>query len=211
MRQLLPCICVISLLFASAHATIIYSGIINQTCNEFANPLDVDFNHDGNLDVRLEWDQILFGSTSTLAFHQAFEFSQALLLLPDSSHYNYQPAALDYGHMIGPETTGDSSWDHTTLGTLLYSSFESYPPFTETHYGMWNNQVEKYLGCKITIDSVVYYGWIQMSVDAKNNVTLMDYAYENNPNTAIIAGHIPEPASLSLLALGGLFLVRCKR
>jgi len=37
---------------------------------------------------------------------------------------------------------------------------------------------------------------------------IVDYAFETSPNTAIPAGAVPEPASLGLLAVGALGLMR---
>jgi len=33
----------------------------------------------------------------------------------------------------------------------------------------------------------------------------LDYAYQTSPNTPIFAGEVPEPSTLALLALSGVF------
>lgn len=51
----------------------------------------------------------------------------------------------------------------------------------------------------------VRYGWARVDVTPDNNgtVTLFSFAYEATPNTPIVAGAIPEPTTLALLAAGG--------
>jgi hypothetical protein len=51
----------------------------------------------------------------------------------------------------------------------------------------------------------VRFGWARIDVTPDNNgtATLLSYAYESAPNTAIDAGAVPEPTSLALLAAGG--------
>ncbi|MEM6315678.1 MAG: PEP-CTERM sorting domain-containing protein, partial [Planctomycetota bacterium] len=57
-----------------------------------------------------------------------------------------------------------------------------------------------------------HFGWILVDLPATGDGTLLGYGFESTPDTAIAAGAgIPEPASLSLLATGGLLLIRRRR
>jgi hypothetical protein len=51
-----------------------------------------------------------------------------------------------------------------------------------------------------------HYGWIQIEISAPNTATIIDWAYETEPNVAIRAGDIPEPAAGALTGLGLLAL-----
>ncbi|BBO31336.1 PEP-CTERM sorting domain-containing protein [Lacipirellula parvula] len=65
---------------------------------------------------------------------------------------------------------------------------------------------DKYVGLKWDIGGGNFsFGWARIDVSAANNgtATLLSYAYESTPNASIIAGAVPEPSTLALLAAGG--------
>ena len=51
-------------------------------------------------------------------------------------------------------------------------------------------------------------GWVEISLDIANNigpdVTIWRYAYDNTPGHLITMGAVPEPGSMSILALGAM-------
>lgn len=58
------------------------------------------------------------------------------------------------------------------------------------------------------------YGWADISEAGDNSFTVVGYAYETDPNTAITAGEgapTPEPSSLPLLVLGAAGLIAWRR
>ncbi len=71
----------------------------------------------------------------------------------------------------------------------------------DTYSGIWHNVTDKYLGFEISAGSEVEYGWIRFDTDACNNIVLVDYAFENTPNTPIIAGAIPTPEAPNIYLL----------
>jgi len=64
-----------------------------------------------------------------------------------------------------------------------------------------------------------YYGWVRFSLSIETDewghqlpsANLVDFAYESEAGVPIAAGAVPEPATLSLLALGGLALLRRRK
>ena len=63
--------------------------------------------------------------------------------------------------------------------------------------GPWQNVSGKYLGIQFSINGQTHYGWARLTVksfiDSQTHypeikVTLTGYAYETQPNTAILAG-----------------------
>lgn len=60
----------------------------------------------------------------------------------------------------------------------------------------------------------VHYGWMRIALSGTftdQPRTLVEYAYESNAGVGIQAGAVPEPTSLSILALGALGLVARRR
>lgn len=55
----------------------------------------------------------------------------------------------------------------------------------------------------------IHFGWIRLEIGDDAGVrSIVEYAYEDQPGVAIGAGVIPEPATLTLVALSGLVLLR---
>jgi PEP-CTERM motif len=66
----------------------------------------------------------------------------------------------------------------------------------------------------VSTDDTVHYGWARFNLPATGPGTLIDYAFESTPLTAIAAGvttPIPEPASMALFGAGLLGLMAWKR
>lgn len=73
-----------------------------------------------------------------------------------------------------------------------------------------------FLGIRFQIAGLDHFGWIRMSVEGDgpptpNAITLHDLAYETTPGVGIVAGAIPEPGGLGLLALGGIGVMSMRR
>jgi hypothetical protein len=56
--------------------------------------------------------------------------------------------------------------------------------------GNWTTGSIKYLGLKIISSNNVYYGWarLMIAIGPWSKLTIMDYAYNSNPNQPILAG-----------------------
>ncbi len=61
--------------------------------------------------------------------------------------------------------------------------------FYDNYFGDWAYATDKYLGIKIVINSVTYYGWLRCDalIDEKL-IVVKDFAYHSDPDQSIIAG-----------------------
>ena len=83
-----------------------------------------------------------------------------------------------------------------------------------TSYGSWASGGTGFVGFRFENNGNTYYGWARLDIDSGDlDGEVVDYAYEDNPNTAILTGAVPQPSSLSLLAMGtiGLAVLRRRR
>ncbi len=83
--------------------------------------------------------------------------------------------------------------------------------------GNWFPGGQGYLGVRFTDSGKTLYGWVDITIESDNTVTLTSWAYDNEGN-AILAGDtvgptVPEPSSFTLMALGaaGLAILRRRR
>jgi hypothetical protein len=69
-----------------------------------------------------------------------------------------------------------------------------------------------YIGVRFSIGTGHHYGWVRVDYPGPH-LAVYDAAYESEPGVGIVAGVIPEPAPLGLLALGaaGLPFLRMRR
>jgi len=82
-------------------------------------------------------------------------------------------------------------------------------------YGPWNGK-EGYLGFKFPSNGKNDFGWAKMSCSPYGTCHITEFAYDTVPGQTIEAGQtsaIPEPGTLSLLALGaaGLAVLRKRK
>ena len=120
----------------------------------------------------------------------------------DAYAYNFP-----IGAQIGSTPPFGQDWENS--GAELILAFSSFTP-----QGQFGNAGEGFIGVEFNIGADTHYGWVRVEnrVGAPGQMyTLVDYAYEDTPNTPIDAGAIPEPGSLGLLALGAVGLLGWRR
>lgn len=122
-----------------------------------------------------------------------------------SSGITYAP--VEQGKSIGPNLDYNFGCSDPINIVPLYD--EHYYPFTSQYYVQGNFPPGSvyFQGIAFTAvpDDQFRYGWVRLSTDS---LFIYDFAYETSPSTPIIAGLVPEPATLLLLILSALPLLR---
>jgi hypothetical protein len=148
-----------------AKGAIIYTNIADQTLSEFQN-IDVDFNSDGTHEFSFVYDMtgpgIIFSNSNQ-------HLTTVSVSEPDVLH------GLNSGSVI-----------NSTSG--FYDTGNAYiDPFWAT---TWFPNDDTYLGAKFNIGTETFYGWILVNWNGGGVFVVKSYAYENTPNTNIVAGSI---------------------
>jgi hypothetical protein len=190
-----------------AEAKVVYTP--TQTTIVGATPIDL--NHDGTPDFSIGFHTL--SKALVLEVGPAVKGNEILL------GKNREVAVGIFGQPVGPgekfaASTGNYGW-------MIMADAGSYS--VTWFFGPWANATNRYLGFKFNINGEAHYGWARLTVGdylhSNTAIVLTGYAYETQPNTKIIDGHLsdgtadnfapadplapaPQPASLGMLARG---------
>jgi hypothetical protein len=170
------------------------------------DPHSLDMNQDGKADVTFsgEWLVTLdFPSSESAIVCNVGGANGAQLL--EAGGYAQILAA---GDEIGNSTLWSAD------GALL-TSMTTIKGVSSGWTGPLGASGQGYLGIEFGAADGVHYGWLQVALVGNEGLPsfpqVLDWAYENGPNTPIAAGEIPEPSTWSLLAIGVLFALYRRR
>lgn len=154
--------------------------------------IDIDMNNDGIVDFQFRGTGTSF-SSSYFAFRtniaQMYGVNGGAYGFAATSSYGaagYAVAALNSGDNIGPSGLFNSSTWATVGG---FFSFSSFGVGYGSAIGPMPGAGEKFIGVSFDIGGNQHYGWIRIDVAADaGSYTIFDYAYEDQPGVAILAG-----------------------
>jgi hypothetical protein len=167
---------------SSSFAAIVWSGAVNLAIPATLDGLYVNVvtgATGGTGAATPGWDINPYGATGM----QFFTSTAA----PNNTTTTGTTVQLPFGQAIGPAST--------------FATGVVTPPV-----GSWNlNSTNNYVGFRFLNEagSTVHYGWMQIGFGATvTQRTLVSYAFESTPLTAIQAGVVPEPGTYALMGLG---------
>jgi len=178
----------------SAGADVIHSGLQDLSIGQFTS-LNLNVDGDAYGDVLLK--NYVFGGGYYMGAYVNFFPGKLVSFNSGGSAY---AAALSAGFLIDSSSVGPSFY-----GSMAYGGANPNAQF--------NNASNKYLGFSFASGSNLFYGWARVSVNqAAGTFTVHDWAYENSGG-GIVAGAVPAPGALGLLAVGasGLGLLRGRK
>jgi PEP-CTERM motif len=181
-------------------------------------PLQIDINQDGTADVGLYKDlgigMLSYGETAVFGRLKGG-------YLPGLNTRNLLVTAFASGQQIGAESAMSSltnefwAYNSETPDDLTYFQLASGVPSNPATYGGTFFGRRAYLGMRIELaPGEFHYGWVDIANTLAKpwNYEIRGWAWESEPNKAILAGAVPEPSSLILVAAGACgLLVRRRR
>lgn len=190
----------------AAHAAVVYSGPVNLTVTG-ETPVFFDLDGDAAPDYKF--------------------------LFSNNNQNKPTMASADYNTGVGTNRTFAANSDRglsvTPAGTTIDASFLGglSQAYSETFFyqnvddqavvGSWTDgggePVTGYIGFAMPREGGDFnFGWAQMVVDVDGKtLTLVDFAYETDPNVGLVTAAVPEVESTSLIVAGALTLLLLRR
>jgi hypothetical protein len=177
-----------------ANAEVVYTPAHEKIARD--QQINLDLNADGAIDFHVLVDLNCFTNCQSHLLLLNHGLGTGDVLWSDSGR---NAAALRRGQKVGPRKRFTSA-TYVRMATFVTSSLLSSSTGTDIR-GPWANVKHRYLGLKFHIDGQTHYGWARFNVEVNKLTvrvplpqlprvfgTLTGYAYETEPDKAIVAG-----------------------
>lgn len=176
---------------SNVSAAVVYTDIVPDHVGGGNSQYMLDVNNDG---------------TNDFAFNGYSWFYSGYYGTYQSNSFRLQPLAgsngwQQGGYYGGPGVLSSSNMISAGQSFGTYSGALNYS-WGYGCYGGWCSQTDKFIGLRFNIGGNTHYGWVRLDVSG-NSWVIKDYAYEDTPNTPIMAGNVGVPtASTALNVIG---------
>ena len=148
---------------------------------------DLDLNSDGLADLTFQT-----GRSDLVCFSTVGGGVAGIPTVPPNQ--NHFAAAFSYGAILGVSLPTES----------LYRWNEGYSGMLSCRdagcLGLWEDKTA-YLGVQFSTATGIHYGWVEVFVFGNTSTgSILSFAYESEPSRPIVAGQIPEPSGVLLMA-----------
>ncbi|QDU55824.1 PEP-CTERM sorting domain-containing protein [Aeoliella mucimassa] len=177
---------------SQADAEIVYSGTVDLSIAQFTAE-NINLDGDAYNDILLK--NYVFGGGNYQGAYVNFYPGK---LVGFTTGFSYA-SALEMGDVIDVSTTTGSF-----AASMAYGAANPDAEF--------NTASDAYIGLAFPIAATNHYGWLRVSIDnAAGTFVVHDWAYNDVPGEGIVAGQVPEPSTLGLLAAGAAGVAAMRR
>ena len=163
------------ILSENVNASIVYTDVIPDLTSTGNFTQDIDLDNNVAPDFRMTGAQ---AGNFSFNIMQAGQIGTNNLVLSDGAG---NASALALNTVIGPSST---TWYQMNASNLIMITVTN-----SVGTGTWAGATDMYLGLEFMINTNTHYGWARFTfAQNTNTVIFKDYAYDNTPNTPILAG-----------------------
>ncbi len=188
----------------AVNGAVVYTDVDpDQTFSNNFDSYELDLNNDGNPDFTIRLNKSSSSQTGfkfwnnniaiqALSANQVFRVASTVTTSQGGTFVSYFANAMNQSSTVNSNLDWGSF--NQNMGLSYYWAFGSQ--INSGSRGPWLNVTDKYLGLKLRVGNMSYYGWARLDMPSgANRFTIKDYAYEDLADEPIVTGVVPNMAS----------------
>lgn len=188
-----------------ASAAVIFTPLPDSPTDFVRDPVELDFDGNGSIDMTFQ----MRGRDRGSPFFEALVPDNTRLIEERRDDGIVGSLRRDEGFVVdsleGRPLSGYAEHWKEELNDLARYFLGFYNEFGNVGEGDFGAK-EGFLGFRFEGDEGTHYGYVEIRGHESSRFTLLSYAWESTPETAIITGAIPEPSNSLLLVLASMLL-----